>query len=375
LKNKIVKPEFIGDFPDTQNRIALLVPQFNEDSNCNLENRLKYFMNIAETYKDYMDVVIIDDGSTDDSLEKIKLFLDQNPKSFFAASVNPNGQKVGALFSVSKVISHDFVILTDFDTDIVGFHEAFKVINEMESNVMGCYFKMIPFEGSGFVFNWQKLEYSLARSLYFFHRKDLSVPVMPGAGSCFRRDILNTIYSNHSGLRNGEDREATVIGLKLGYKVIYVDSVLTLTRPPLTLRKLIKQRVRWNLGYIETLAKESGYYNSQMLKLNILGVRVILDFITVLFIIFLPLTLLIIATININYFLSMTLIIYLFGFFSCASFVLFSSNELSEHKKKLTTILSFPIVKILVDCIAWTRAILSFLKNNRMAKALNESVL
>lgn len=368
MKQNLLKPDWISPTPETQNKIALLVPQFNEDSNCNLEKRLEYFKSIAETYKGYMDVIIIDDGSTDNSLDKIKLFLNQNPNAFFVASVNPNGQKVGALFSVSKVISHDFVILTDFDTDIVGFHEVFKVINQMESNIMGCYFKMMPFEGTGFVFNWQKLEYSLARSLYFLHRKELSVPVMPGAGSCFRRDVLNTIYSDHSGLRNGEDREATVIGLKLGYKVIYVDSVLTLTRPPLTLKKLIKQRVRWNLGYIETLAKENGYYNAQMLKLNIIGIRLILDFVTILFIVFLPLTLFIIAITNINLFLSTSLIIYLFGFLSCLSVILLSSKELSEYKKKIILILSFPLIKIVVDSVAWTKAILSFFTSKRTSK-------
>jgi cellulose synthase/poly-beta-1,6-N-acetylglucosamine synthase-like glycosyltransferase len=163
---------------------------------------------------------------------------------------------------VSMEISHEFVILSDFDTDLVGLKEVIDEICNHQNDVyrMGYYFRMIPFEGSGAIFLFQQLEYCFARVFYKFHNHEKSVPVMPGAGSCFKREILNSIFEVHSGLRNGEDRESTLIGIRLGYSVSYLETVLALTRPPLTYKKLVSQRIRWNLGYLETLLFERKYY-------------------------------------------------------------------------------------------------------------------
>lgn len=347
-------------------KIALLIPQYNEYSKGDFVDRLRYFRQLSVQFKDYIDVIIIDDGSTDNSLATIQSFIASDEESFSVASVFPNGNKVGALSAVSEAIVHDFIVLSDFDTDLSGLKELICRIGDSTSDdfEMGYYFRMLPFGGKGPIFQFQQLEYCFARILYKFHEKDKSVPVMPGAGCCFRRDVLNAIYRTHSGLRNGEDREATLIGFRMGYSVSYLDNVLALTRPPMTYRNLVVQRIRWNLGYLETLLFERKYYVSQIFKLSRMGVRTLYDICCVLFVVLLPLLL---AFLFVGSKYSVLVILAAYLLFLVWSFFLIriSPRESAEFKNKIIeTVLLYPIIVVAVDYVAWIGALLRFAKRN-----------
>lgn len=57
-----------------------LIPK-KEASNRNLQSRLEYFREFVEKLRDTIDV--IDDGSTDESLNEIKVFENRNANTFF----------------------------------------------------------------------------------------------------------------------------------------------------------------------------------------------------------------------------------------------------------------------------------------------------
>ncbi|MEO5681241.1 MAG: glycosyltransferase family 2 protein [Chitinophagaceae bacterium] len=367
IEKQLIKLGWMAGKPAGNNKIALVVPQYNEYSKPNFEDRLHYFRHVSTEYHGRMDVIIIDDGSTDGSLRKLKSFLGEYPGAFFLAAVRPNADKVGAIFITIRSIKHEFIVLSDFDTDIKGMDTCISSIGELrnESNLMGCYFRMLPFEGRGLVFRFQQAEYSLLRSLYKFYKKDGSVGVMPGAGACYKRTHLLAIYEQHSGLRNGEDREATLIGLKLGYKTIYQEQVLTLTRPPLTFQTLINQRVRWNLGYLETVYKEQSAYFYELSKMSRLGIIFIMDILTVSFILLLPfLSLFIFIILGIKalfYFLGA---IYLLRMFWCVRQLLIAPLEFKEIRRiVLPSVLMYPVQKMLVAYFSWTWALLRFVRN------------
>jgi cellulose synthase/poly-beta-1,6-N-acetylglucosamine synthase-like glycosyltransferase len=367
LRQLTVTLNWIGPAPYSDNKTALLIPQYNESSNCNIEARLMYFKGVAEMFRDEMDIIIIDDGSTDDSLEKISSFLDRHQDAFYVASVLPNSNKVGALCLTARSISHEFVILSDFDTDITGYNEVIKTYEQLreDNTAMGCYFRMIPFEGKGPIFNFQQIEYATLRALYKFYKKEGSVPVMPGAGACYKRQELLTIYDEHSGLRSGEDREATMIGLKLGYKTHYKEDVLCLTRPPLTYKMLVKQRVRWNLGYLETYHKERKYYAEQVRQLRRIGIIFLSDLAAVIFMITLPFVMLLIGLFNIYSLLIFLAALYVIGLVICISALLMSPKEFVEIGNKLIpSILAYPVLKLLVGHYSWWKAIRVFFKTS-----------
>jgi glycosyltransferase involved in cell wall biosynthesis len=169
-----VRINWLTPVPPGRNRFALLIPQYNEASRCDFEGRMAYFGELSRKHRDQVDVILIDDGSTDESLDKIADFLERNAVPLYVASVTPNANKVGALFQTALSISHEFVILSDFDTDIdnIGEIGSMTLVLQQDENLMGCYFRMIPHEGKGRVFLFQQLEYSLLRSLYIFHREE-----------------------------------------------------------------------------------------------------------------------------------------------------------------------------------------------------------
>jgi cellulose synthase/poly-beta-1,6-N-acetylglucosamine synthase-like glycosyltransferase len=355
---------WIGRRPGNKKNKALLIPQFNEYG-AGFESRLKYIDSIACRFSRELDVILIDDGSTDNSVAEVMRYHKEHNAEFYVAAVYPNAKKVGALFMTVLEISHDIIILSDFDTQILDIEKLWCEHNDLlnHDEFMGCYFRMLAFEGSGRIFRFQQLEYSMERSLYKLHEKENTIRVMPGAGSCYKRDILLSIYRQHSGLRSGEDREATIIGLKLGYKTFYLNDVLALTKPPLSFRGLVKQRIRWNLGYIETLYKEARYYRSEVAKMSMVGKITMTEVLLVMFTVLLPVLIILLAILDYRKLFLFLGLVYLAAIIGCISLLRLSPTEYKELKhKKAAAVLFFPFIKIALDCYAWTGAIISFIK-------------
>jgi cellulose synthase/poly-beta-1,6-N-acetylglucosamine synthase-like glycosyltransferase len=304
-------------------------------------------------------------------LKKITSFLEKNNYCFYLAAVSPNTNKVGALFIVTLAILNEIILLTDFDTDIVGLDKLSSGDNLLnwDQTLMGCYFRMLPHGGRGNLFLYQQVEYTMARNMYQLHKKEGSVTVMPGAGSCYRRIVLTEIYHQHSGLRNGEDREATLIGQRLGYKAFYLDDVFSLTRPPLSFRALVKQRIRWNLGYLETFHKEQHYYLKQIRRFSRIGIRTLADICNVTFIALLPFLALAFAITHFYFSLLLCLGLYLITVIWCLNILSIRSAESREFKSTFWIgVLVFPVFKISVECCAWSRAIVRFINSTYLKK-------
>ena len=51
LERCSVKMEWVGPIPSSKKNFALLIPQFNEATNCDMVNRLKYFKELARLNK------------------------------------------------------------------------------------------------------------------------------------------------------------------------------------------------------------------------------------------------------------------------------------------------------------------------------------
>lgn len=376
LNQQATKFAWIGTSPNSNNKVALLVPQYNESSHCDLLKRLEYFHDVHLKLKHSLDVILIDDGSTDGSLDKIREFRDKQGESFYLASVTPNANKVGSLFLTVLAIEHDLIILSDFDSNLHGLESLIENSKTFltDKSIIGGYFRMLPHEGQGEIFEFQKLEYALARCLYKFHEKERSVPVMPGAGCFYKRSLLLDIYNSHSGLRNGEDREATLLGLKFGYKMVYLNQILTLTKPPSTFRELVKQRVRWNLGYLETIQKEKKFYFQEISKFSRIGVRTLFDITVVLSILIIPAIILLFSYV---FFLRILIFLVAYYFICMAWCFVLLNNSREEARefenRKIKSVILYPLNKVCLDSLAWSKAVFSFIRNYRANKLINKN--
>lgn len=369
LRNKNTILSWIGPQPNGAKQLAIVVPQFNESSSSPVVSRLQYFHRLRRQHDEVLDVVLIDDGSTDDSLDHIKQFQNEHPHCFHICSVSPNANKVGAIFMTIQSLQHEFIILTDFDTDIEGLNHVSAVIRELNSDgqIMGCYFRMSPHERKGLCFRFQQLDYCLARTMYKLHKAEKSVPVMPGAGCCYKRPVLLSIYNHHSGLRSGEDREATTLGHKLGFKATYFEQIRSLTRPPETFAALVRQRRRWNLGYIETVYKEHRFYYDQLKQLRVIGIRTVLDLTLGVAAVVLPM--IVFAEIVLNFKTGIKL--FILGYlvmlaWPTYAYIVAPNESVDLKRHKLSTLAYFPIYKVALDFLGWSLAFVDFCKSERV---------
>lgn len=368
MKNSIANAlTWMGRSPVAGGKVALLIPQYNEKSHCDILERLYYYDSMARKYRDWLDVIVIDDGSTDGSLNSIQKFIAERKSLLFLAAVFPNARKVGALFATALHISHEWVITSDFDTDLYGLGDFCSYLPLMrDASVMGGYFRMLPFEGGGPIFLFQQLEYTFLRGLYRWHRKERSVRVMPGAGSCYKREILVSLFREHSGLRNGEDRETTVLGIKRGYRTHYLPKVQALTRPPLTYRALLRQRVRWNLGYLETFSKERRWYWGQVFCFTRMGVLTLFDILFVGSLLAGPVFFL--WAVCFHWVLGVSLVggVVVSGVVGPLTGLVGARSEYREIRRELVKAsLLFPFIKLSVEWAAWVRAIVLFRRKKR----------
>ncbi|RJE73261.1 glycosyl transferase [Pseudoalteromonas sp. MSK9-3] len=279
------------------NTTAILVPFFNEAGDSeHFKQRLAYFDELANSLPEQVDIILIDDGSNDAPAN----YVQQSYRRLSVAQVSPNGQKIGALQRTIDELSHDYIIFTDFDTELENLACLEQTYEKLaaDDNCMGCYFKMMPIANRKPVVQFQVLEYALERAAYHFNAHEGSVPIMPGAGCLYKRPIIKALLAQHSGLRSGEDRETCLLGIEQGYTVFYESDVVAMTAPPQSFWALYQQRVRWSRGFIEVAINKSDFYKQQMRSKTILGRRHLLDIISVSTFLIAPLLLLLMFNVS-----------------------------------------------------------------------------
>jgi len=111
--------------------VSLIVPVYNEQANIQ-KGVLDKIGNYTETNLDFIEVVIVDDGSTDGSLGSIKQkYLPQFKK--FRLLENPHQGKAQTLITGIQESKGDYVLFSDIDL-ATPIEEAEKLIAEINNN-------------------------------------------------------------------------------------------------------------------------------------------------------------------------------------------------------------------------------------------------
>jgi cellulose synthase/poly-beta-1,6-N-acetylglucosamine synthase-like glycosyltransferase len=356
------KIDWIFKSRPSTNRIAVLVPLFNEFSKGHFIERLAYFKQFAEEHSGLLDIIIVDDGSTDNSLEVMKWFIKNNLVQFNVVAITPNSAKIGALYLTALNIKNDYVLFTDFDTDLMNLDHLPDALVDIDqtSSLMGCYFRMVPTKGSSPIARYQQFEYAIHRKWYEYTSVEGSVAVMPGAGSIYKRKLLLKILDDHSGLLNGEDRETTVMGIKMGYQAVYLKQILVLTRTPKTIKELISQRIRWNLGYIETINKESEFYRKKIRSYTVIGLRTLFDAISIGSLLMFPVIIVLVGILNLEACLLATGAVYLLKTLWIYFISLIGKNEMEDFRIDYKVLFLYPILKVFIEIPSWSIAVYKF---------------
>jgi len=275
--------------------LSILAPAYNEAATI-VEN-VRSLLNI---YYNHFEVIIINDGSKDDSLQKLMAVYDLEPVPYFSEQViatkpiravyksrNPvykklvvvdkvNGGKADALNVGINIARNQYVVCIDVDCileqdamlkltkpflenaekRVIATGGVVRIANDCEVKDGKIVKVNLP---SQFLPRMQTLEYIRAFLLgrMAWSRMD-GLLLISGAFGAFDRDIVLRV-GGYDHKTVGEDMELVVRmrcymeEQKLPYEVAYIPDPLCWTEAPASFKILGRQRNRWTRGTIETL--------------------------------------------------------------------------------------------------------------------------
>ena len=223
--------------------VTIIVPCWNEESTV---SKTVYSLLNLDYPKDKLRVIIVDDGSDDKTWENIQKFRN-NPQ--IEIYTKENGGKYTALnFGLSK-LGTDLVGCLDADSFVHKDALRHIVRHFQDREIMAVAPSVKLWQPKGPLQLLQKVEYGFG----IFTRKMFSymqaVYITPGPFSIFRKEVFIEL-GGYRHAHNTEDIEIALRMQKNGYKIAHAHNAMVYTIPTNTMKKLLKQRVRWTYGFI-----------------------------------------------------------------------------------------------------------------------------
>ena len=204
-------------------------------------------------YPGEMEVLVIDDGSTDDTSGEVRkaAFVDKRIRLI----QQPNLGKSEALRSGLSHAKNDVLVFLDADTHFERgtLAQLVQPLHDPKVGAVSGHAKVGNLRS--FIARCQSLEYICGFNL---DRRAYSewncITVAPGAISAFRKGAIEEA-GGFSMDTLAEDTDLTLSLHKCGYHVDYTPDAIAWTEAPETFATLAKQRFRWAFGTLQCLWK------------------------------------------------------------------------------------------------------------------------
>lgn len=279
-----IKKRQINEEPEKEQKLSILIPCFNEEDTVRFSIEGLLRMN----YKAYI-AIYINDGSTDRTLdvlnERLKLELigkniineyAYNIKAVYRSSIHANfyvidkanGGKNECLNLGLVFFKPELIVILDADSVLE--KNALKHMNRVmqDRNIVAAGGPIHIMQGyqSNYMHKKMKLSKRILISLqildylkgFYIYKMSLykqnATAIISGAFGVFRRDILMAVNGFRKTL--GEDIDITLRIQKLIHKtkqkIVFLPNALCFTQCPEKWSDLIKQRMRWQKGFINS---------------------------------------------------------------------------------------------------------------------------
>lgn len=227
--------------------VSIVMPAYNEE---------KFIVTSIRTLleldypKDKLELIIVDDGSTDNTYKVAKAF----ESATLHVHTKENGGKGAALNFGLKKATGELVATMDADSYVTKDTIRQLIPYFSEKGVMAVTPAVKIQESNSWLKEFQRVEYLMI----LFSRKLLSfidsVPVTPGPFSMFRREVFGKVgyFDEHNLV---EDQEIALRIQAANYKIRSSMTADVFTEPPDNMADLITQRVRWQRGGIRNYWK------------------------------------------------------------------------------------------------------------------------
>jgi cellulose synthase/poly-beta-1,6-N-acetylglucosamine synthase-like glycosyltransferase len=232
--------------------VTITVPCWNEEST--IEKTVRSLLNLNYP-KDKLKIFLVDDGSTDNTLEVINKFTSyENIKVFH----KKNGGKFTALNLGLQNIETDFFGCLDADS-FADPESLVRLMSYFEKNekIMAVVPSVVLGSSVNFIQGAQKAEYYMG--VYFKKMLDFmgAIDVTPGPLTIFKKKVFDDLGGYRHG-HNTEDMEIAYRMQKNNYKIEHCNDAYVYTNTPKTIGKLYRQRLRWIFGFINNTIDYKG---------------------------------------------------------------------------------------------------------------------
>lgn len=233
--------------------VTVLIPAFDEEVGI-AATLLSIARSQTHGLRD-LQIVVIDDGSTDRTAEVVERLIDSHGLVGVQLVRQVNAGKAAALNRGLREARGDVVVMVDGDT-VFEPDTVRTLVHPLADARVGAVSGNTKVGNRGGVLGkWQHLEYvigfNLDRRMYdLLH----CMPTVPGAAGAFRRSVLEQVGGIGTDTL-AEDTDLTMAVSRAGWHVVYEERARAWTEAPQSLSALWRQRYRWCYGTLQAVWK------------------------------------------------------------------------------------------------------------------------
>ena len=228
--------------------VSVVIAAYNEEKVI-----LRTVQSILNNAYPEVEVVVVDDGSKDGTLDVLHRAFDAEPR--VKILTQPNRGKSAALNHAIAHSRHEILVALDADT-IFRKGTIAKLVRHFGDPQVGAVSgNALVGNRNSWLTRFQSIEYVCGFNL---DRRALdllnAITVVPGAVGAWRKGlILRAGGFGHDTL--AEDTDLTLAIRRLGYEIRYEAQGIAYTEAPETVKDLAKQRFRWAFGTLQAAWK------------------------------------------------------------------------------------------------------------------------
>lgn len=235
-------------FLESSPSVSVLLVGYNEEASI-----AKAIDSLMEFEYPGLEIIVIDDGSTDDMYGAAKPYADRGLiKLYRNSAASGRGGRPTASNTALVLSTGDFILSVDADTSF-DRDTLLHMIGPFHDPRVGCVAGNLKVRnaGAGYWTRMQSLEYFQSISLWKRWLNILGWNMQAsGAFGAFRRQVLMDCGAWDPEL--AEDADLSLKIRKAGWKITFAHRAIAMTSAPEKFRLLAGQRYRWDRGMLRT---------------------------------------------------------------------------------------------------------------------------
>lgn len=238
-------------WPAWQGGVSLVIPAYNEGANI----RATIMSAARSRYDGPLELIIVDDGSTDNTARIVSATIAQHPDKDITFLQKENGGKASALSEGFRAAKYPIVVAIDGDS-ILAPTAVTQLAAHFHDPRMGAVAGKVYTAGRADLIDvLQRIEYMVGQNIEKHALAQIgAVSIVPGAIGAWRKSAVDAAGGFVADTLV-EDQDMTTALLVRGWHVQYEPRAVAYTETPHSIRDFVKQRFRWVYGTAQCLWK------------------------------------------------------------------------------------------------------------------------